>query len=96
MNKLYLLVFLLLLCSCAPGGKYFSPEVRLQRAIKYEEHVAPISKQQLLNNFGEPSLSEVYYPWCDVVEVWHYFSSQCCEGLHVVMVNDVVQDVKYW
>jgi hypothetical protein len=90
-----MLALLLLFCSCARGS-YSLQESRLKRAIAYEQDTGVISKQQLINSFGEPSLTEVYYPWCDVVEVWHYFSSQCCEGLHVVMVNDVVQDVKYW
>ena len=85
-----------LLCGCATTHDYPAHEIRLQSAIKYEEKFPMMSKQQVLTMLGDPHLTEVYNPWCNSVEIWHYSSGQCCEGLHMALVNDTVQDVGYW
>ena len=101
MNKYFaLLLIIFFLCGCAKIQRFHTWDRELKKnlveAIKYRKTLGGRQQEEILNEFGYPDKIEKYCPYFYDLQIWHYRPFQCCKGLHLAFVEDIVRDVGYW
>jgi hypothetical protein len=97
MSKIFSLIFsILFIYGCATTSACSDRAARLADAIHYQQNLRGTPQNAIVDAFGLPDAKEAYCPSCDSVEVWHYQTPYCQEGLHLLFVNRIATDIDYW